>query len=57
VQLEAQRANPLRELEFDEVMNVFGAGVVAHQSFACFRGVFGGNRIKRRAELRSFTFG
>jgi len=57
VQLEAEQAYALHQLEFDEVMNVFGGWMVAHLRHAHFRSELGGNRIERIAQLRCLTFG
>ncbi len=43
--------------KFDEVMNVFGRRVIAHQRLARVGGVFGGNRIERVTQLRCLIFG
>ena len=57
VQLEAERADALGELELDEVMNVFGGRVIAHEGLAGFRGVIGGDRVERCADLLAFGVG
>ncbi len=54
VQLEAERADALDECKFDEVMNVFGGRVIAHQRLAGFGGVVGGNRVERVADGCAF---
>ena len=56
VELEAERADALDEFEFDEVMDVFGGGVVAHLGLAGFGGVVGGDGVQRCADLRAFIF-
>ena len=47
VQLESERADALRQLEFDEVMNVLGGGVVAHLRLARVRCELRGDRVQR----------
>ena len=56
VKLEPQRTHALHQLEFDEVMNVFGRSMIANERFARARFVFRRNRVQRRSQLRSFAF-
>jgi hypothetical protein len=57
VELEAERANALDELDLDEVMNVFGGGMIAHRAPGRFRRVVGGDGVERCAQLRTFSLG
>ena len=55
MELETERADALHELQFDEVMNIFGGRVVAHEGLARFGGVIGGDGVERSAESLAFT--
>ncbi len=57
VQLEAQRANALKQIQLDKMMNVFGGCMIAHRSLAGFGGVVDGDCIERIAELCAFALG
>ncbi len=47
VELEAERADALDQLQLDEVMNVFGGWMIADERLAGFRCVVGGDGVER----------
>ena len=57
MELEAERADALDEGQLDEVMNVFGGGMIAHEGLAGFRGVIGGDGVECCSDLLAFGGG
>jgi hypothetical protein len=57
VKLEAKRAYALNELQFDEVMDVFGRGMIGDERLSVFRRVVGCDGVEGCAQLRAFSLG
>ena len=56
MQLQSQRADGLNQLEFDEMVDVFGQRILADQCLTRFGFVIGGDGIECFAQLRCFIF-
>ena len=57
VQFEREIADALDELKLNEVMNVFGSGMIAHLDSAGVRTEFRGNLVERCRQLDGFALG